>query len=352
MTPEFLLSVVIPNRNRAHSLVRAVLSVREDSSDIEIVVVDDCSDADLSAEYGRLQDIGVRVFRQDSHRRGGAARNRGVREASGTHVSFLDSDDVWLPGRHDRVRRFYALPENARTVLVSGALLHVGGEIRHPHQPEWRPGSSLVDYAYRDMGRVQTSMLNLPIGIARSCLWNEDLRVNQDTDLAMRLDRAGIGFHIDPEPGVIKEETIRAGRLTTGAETADLSYAWYRRESGDWSPAARSGYHLQDRVWRLADSGRRGSAAVALARSLFPPVTPRETARRAVSLLLGPRLYAGLRRSFRGIMTRKPPAAGAGGQDAGERWRELDARAQAFCAGAPAASEPGQGLQAGQRKTG
>lgn len=322
-------------------MVRAVLSVREDCADCDIIVVDDCSEADLSPEYGRLEEMGVRVVRQDTRRRGGAARNRGVREAGGTHVSFLDSDDVWMPGRCDRIRGFYAAPGTERTVLVSNALLHVDGDIRKPHQPQWRPGSSLVDYVYRDAGRVQTSMLAMPLALVRDCPWNEDLRVNQDTDLAMRMDRAGIAFHIDQEPGIIKEESVRPGRVTTGSETADLSHAWYRRESADWSPAARSGYHLQDRVWRLADAGRRREAFMALARSLRPPVSPRETARRALSMVAGPHLYARLRGGYRSRMA-AAPVVDAVRQAAAETWRALDAKADAFCAAARAESGQGQ----------
>ncbi len=334
----FRLSVVIPNRNRAIPLIRAVLSVRDDSRDAQIIVVDDSSDTDLTAAYDRLRDMGVCVLRQPAHLGGGAARNRGVAEATGTHVSFLDSDDVWLAGRHDRVRRFYARPGTDRTVLVSGALLHVDPEFRVWRQPPWRPGSSLVDYVYRDMGRVQTSMLNLPAAVARDVPWNPDLRVNQDTDLAMRLDRAGIGFHIDAEPGVIKEESICPGRLTTGAETADLSYVWYRRESADWSAAARSGYHLQDRVWRLAQSGRLREAFGALARSVRPPVSLRETLRCTLSMVAGPRLYARMRGTWRG----RSRAAGAGrgpadpiARAAAAAWRDLDARAHALCGDSP-----------------
>ncbi|MBU2957923.1 glycosyltransferase [Paracoccus sp. 1_MG-2023] len=330
MFDQFKLSVVIPNLDRAVSLVRAVQSVRDDSPEAEIVVVDDCSQADLSAEYGRLQAEGVLIFRQPVRMRGGAARNRGVREATGTHVSFLDSDDVWMPGRHDRIRDFFAQPGTEKTVLISAALLHIDGEIRHPYQPPWRDGSTLVDYAYRDMGRVQTSMLNMPRQMVLDCPWNEELRVNQDTDLAMRLDRAGASFQVDPEPGVIKEESPSPTRLTNGRETADRSHAWYRRESGDWSAAAKSGYHLQDRVWRLADSGRNREAFVALARSLVPPVSPRETARRALSMLAGPALYARMRRGYRaksGADAAVDPALAA----QLDRWRDLDARAQAFC---------------------
>lgn len=330
MSKPFSLSVVIPNRNRADLLVRAVLSVQDQTRDrIEIIVVDDFSQNDLSAEYGMLEEMGVRILRQPSHQRGPAARNRGAAEATGSHVSFLDSDDLWLPGRYDEIRDFYADPANAERVLVSLAAIHVGGEVREVSQPVWREGSSLVEYVYRDAGRVQTSMLTMPVELARRFPFDETLRVNQDTDLAMRMDRAGIGFEIATTPMLIKDETPDPGRLTMGRETADRSYDWFRRESQDWSGAAKSGYHLQDRVWRLADSGRRGAAYVSLARSLFPPVSPRESARRGVSMMLGQDGYEKLRAAFRKLRgDRALP------DDEGEmltRWKTLDRRAHDLC---------------------
>ena len=190
-------------------------------------------------------------------------------------------------------------------------------------------GSSLVDYAYRDAGRVQTSMLTMPAAIAAEFPFDETLRVNQDTDLAMRLDRAGIGFEISDVPGIAKEETPADHRLTSGAETADLSHQWYLRESHDWSRAAKSGYHLQDRVWRLQDSGRIGAASLALLRTLFPPVSPKETARRAVSMALGPRGYAALQRRMRKRRACDETPAGP----VLSRWQDLTREAKRICAG-------------------
>ena len=326
MPDAFLLSVVIPNRNRAQSLLRALLSLQGQTDDpIEIIVVDDASETDLSAEYALAETMGARVWRQPRHLRGSAARNRGVAEARGTHVSFLDSDDVWLPGRYDDIKAFFARPENAARVLVCGALLHVGGQIRPAVQPEWKPGSSLVEYVYRDGGRIQTSMLTMPIQIARAHPFDENLRVNQDTDLAMRLDRAGIGFTISPTPRLVKEETPRTDRLTTDTATIDWSHAWYRRESHDWSAAAKSGYHLQDRVWRLADAGHRGRAFLSLGRSLLPPVSVRETARRAINLTLGNGGYAALRNLYRRGSGDK--AAPDNACDVLRAWQDLDRRA-------------------------
>lgn len=330
MKTSFHLSIVITNRNRARPLLRAMLSLPErDADELEIIVVDDFSDVDLGAEYAYLESLGARVLRQDRHLYGAAARNRGTQAARGTHISFLDSDDIWLPGRYDELQQFYSNGANDRQVHVSGAELYVGGIIRPVMQPAWRTGSSLVDYVYRDAGRVQTSMLTMPIGIARQYPFDESLRVNQDTDLAMRMDRGGIGFTISTMPGIVKDETPKPGRVTTGHETADLSHSWYRRESHDWSAAAKSGYHLQDRVWRLEDSGRRREALIALGRSLFPPVSIREPARRLASLLLGPGGYARLRDRYR--RRRGAPCGPSPSSDPTlALWRGLSRRAESL----------------------
>ncbi len=331
MPDPFLLSVVIPNRNRAQTLLRSLLSLQGQTRDaLDIIVVDDASDTDLSAEYALAERMGARILRQPRHLRGSAARNRGVDAARGTHVSFLDSDDIWLPGRYDDLKTFYARPENARCVLISGTLLHVGGAIRSAIQPRWRRGSSAVEYIYRDGGRVQTSMLTMPVEVARAHPFDETLRVNQDTDLAMRLDRAGIGFAVAPQPRLVKEETPRTDRLTTDNATIEWSHAWYLRESHDWSAAAKSGYHLQDRVWRLADAGRRGAAMLSLGRALFPPVALRETARRAASLTLGDRGYAALREAYR--KGSGDPMIPKDAKAVLEIWQDLDRRAAAAVA--------------------
>lgn len=90
------VSVIIPTFNRRHCLPRALDSVLAQTvSPLEIIVVDDGSD-DGSDDLIRSDYPQIHYFRQ--YNLGvSAARNRGIAEARGSWLAFLDSDDEWLP---------------------------------------------------------------------------------------------------------------------------------------------------------------------------------------------------------------------------------------------------------------
>ncbi|APW59898.1 glycosyltransferase family 2 protein [Paludisphaera borealis] len=90
------VSVVIPSYNRGRLLTQTIDSVlRQTVVPSEIIVVDDGSTDDTEA---RLVPYAGRIhyIRQDNQGVS-AARNRGLRKASGQLIAFLDADDVWHP---------------------------------------------------------------------------------------------------------------------------------------------------------------------------------------------------------------------------------------------------------------
>jgi glycosyltransferase involved in cell wall biosynthesis len=114
------VSVVIPCYNQARFLGEAIDSVLSQGyTDLEIIVVDDGSKdgpEEVASRYAR-EDPRVRFIRQEN--RGlAAARNRGLAEARGEYVVFLDSDDrLVLEALEVGVRELEAHPESA---FVSG----------------------------------------------------------------------------------------------------------------------------------------------------------------------------------------------------------------------------------------
>jgi len=96
------ISCVIPTRERREMVCQAVESVLSQTVACdEIVVVDDGSRDGTEAEVER-RFPGVKVVTLPG-RGPGAARNAGVKEASGDLLMFLDSDDRWLPDHVERL---------------------------------------------------------------------------------------------------------------------------------------------------------------------------------------------------------------------------------------------------------
>ena len=103
--PDPEVSVVVPFFNAGRFLEECIASVIAQSyTSWELVLVNDGS-TDNSAAIARAHVAGdpsrVRCFQHPGAERRGAsaARNLGIRRATGRYIAFLDADDVWLPGK-------------------------------------------------------------------------------------------------------------------------------------------------------------------------------------------------------------------------------------------------------------
>jgi glycosyltransferase involved in cell wall biosynthesis len=111
MTPLERVSILIPAHNAARTIERTLQSARRQTyPNIEIIVIDDGSrdaTAEIVASHAAV-DPCVRLFRQ--HNAGvAAARNYGLRQATGALIAPLDADDIWHPEKISRqVRRLSA----------------------------------------------------------------------------------------------------------------------------------------------------------------------------------------------------------------------------------------------------
>jgi glycosyltransferase involved in cell wall biosynthesis len=105
-----LVSVVVPTYNRAELVARSVQSALHQTHEhLEVIVVDDASTDDTRSVLAAIADPRLRVVRLESNEGQSRARNRGIGEAKGRYVAFLDSDDEWLPDKIDRqLLRFQA----------------------------------------------------------------------------------------------------------------------------------------------------------------------------------------------------------------------------------------------------
>src|SRR5713226_1145296 len=128
------ISVIIPTHSRPELLLSAIESARDAGSDVEIIVVDDASTDRTAAVCRELADI--KYIRLDRNQGAAGARNVGLLASEGEYVTFLDDDDLRLPGSLDAQAE--ALTAHPEVGFVCGAMIMADqnyqptGEIIYP----------------------------------------------------------------------------------------------------------------------------------------------------------------------------------------------------------------------------
>ena len=90
-----LLTVIIPHRNIPELLKRCLDSIPA-RDDLQVIVVDDCSDNDVFSYVSDcLMGRDVELYKTQTVSGGGAARNEGLKHAKGEWITFIDADDLF-----------------------------------------------------------------------------------------------------------------------------------------------------------------------------------------------------------------------------------------------------------------
>lgn len=95
--PEPLISVIIPTWNRADTIGKAMDSVLSQTfTDFELLICDDGSDDSTKLVIESYNDSRIKWIDGERFGRPAGPRNRGIRQAKGKWLAFLDSDDSWI----------------------------------------------------------------------------------------------------------------------------------------------------------------------------------------------------------------------------------------------------------------
>jgi glycosyltransferase involved in cell wall biosynthesis len=213
-----LVTAAITTFNRAPYLDGALESIYAQSFDNhEILVVDDGSTDDTPAVLARHADR-IRVVQQENAGRSGA-RNTAVREARTPYISFLDSDDRWLPDK--LAREIPVLEANARLGMVHGHVEVIGehdemltDETARHRELFSRAHANGVTYAgYAFDCRCFSSALTARVEAIRSVGMYDPALLLDDYDLYLRLALDWKIVFLEGPP--VARYRLHAGQMTT-----------------------------------------------------------------------------------------------------------------------------------------
>ena len=222
------VSVVIPTYNRRSTVGRSVESVlAQTCRPQEIIVVDDGSSDGTAAML--LQAYGRSIhFIEQANGGAAAARNTGVMNATGALVAFLDSDDVWDPGK--LAAQLQALADAPAVLNYTNYRLGEGGvdkfrmvdlRLPTPNARFERPLELLTRWG--GAGVHLSGTLCVRQAVLDAGLFDTSLRVAEDTKLFYALARRG-AFSVLSLPFWTRNQTIDSVTLTVQADEA------YQRE--------------------------------------------------------------------------------------------------------------------------
>lgn len=210
------ISVVIPARNAAATIKRALASVVSQTQAVdEIIVVDDaCGDATAVVA---LSFAGVRLVRLSERRGAAGARNAGIAAAKGDWIAFLDADDLWRPEKI--ARQAERIGDDVSLVFCASEEFDAGRSLGDTFRGRMVSDGALAWKNLLARNFVATPTVMAPRPLLARLGFDESLPVGEDQDMWIRLATAGSLAYV---PETLAEVHVQPASLSR-YRGADLS---------------------------------------------------------------------------------------------------------------------------------
>jgi glycosyltransferase involved in cell wall biosynthesis len=189
------VEVIIPTFNRAQYLDRAVQSVLSQTyKDFKLHIVDDGSTDETSSVLEKYEKHPQVVIHRHENRGVSAARNFAVTKSTHEWISFLDSDDEWLPNKLEKQISF--LKENPQCQFLHAEEIWIRNGVRV--NPKVKHNKGPIDLFKRSLEfcliSPSTVIMKRDLFIKHG-MFNESFTVCEDYDLWLKiLAHEEIGF--------------------------------------------------------------------------------------------------------------------------------------------------------------
>ena len=188
MNQDKLVSVVVATYNTSQFISEALDSVLEqqDYANLEIIVVDDGSTDETSLVIKRyLKDTRIKYILQE-HGGQAKAKNKGIKEAKGYYIAFLDADDKWTRDKLKKQIPCFNISSKIGVVYPNFSLLSEDGKILGPVEREYYSGNItgklLINNFVTGMASIVKKECFDKVGV-----FDESLPMGIDYDLWLRI---------------------------------------------------------------------------------------------------------------------------------------------------------------------
>lgn len=248
-----LVSIIVPVYNVENFIVDTMDSVSAQTyRNWELLLVEDCSSdstVTLIQQYmEKAEDPRIRLIRQPSNMGAARARNRGLKEAKGRYISYLDADDLWEPAKLERELAF--MKEKDAVFVFTGyefadqAGRGTGKIVHVPEQLTYKQALSnttiFTTTVMFDLKKLPREQLEMPV------------MKSEDTALWFRVLRSGItAYGLDEN--LVKYR--RAGKSLSSNKLEAIRRIWNLYRRAEEMSVISSAWHLC--FWALRAVKRR-----------------------------------------------------------------------------------------------
>ena len=216
-----LISIIMPAYNSESTIAPSIDSVRSQTlQDWELIIIDDNS-SDNTDKIVRPYLIDERIILINLQQNQGvaAARNTGISESKGKYITFLDSDDLWMPEKLEHQIAFHRknpdLHMSYTDYEIIGEISESSSSLKKQMKDHNKIKSGVPRIYYENMIGILTVMAEKKILVDLGG-FDTSLQGTEDHDLWIRMAKAGYHF------GYIREKLAKY-RLTGGGLSRSLN---------------------------------------------------------------------------------------------------------------------------------
>jgi glycosyltransferase involved in cell wall biosynthesis len=175
-----LISVIIPTYERPQFIIKACMTAYDQTyKNIEIIVIDDNSKASYENYFDEFSKLKVKYTKRDTNGGGSAARNTGIKMATGKYIAFLDDDDIWMESKLEK-------QINSLTNEIRAS--HCGYSLKSNNKTRIEPKSIIALDDLRENNKLaSTSGLLCETKLLQQTMFDSSLHRSQDWDIYLRI---------------------------------------------------------------------------------------------------------------------------------------------------------------------